>query len=73
MSGMWGTWGTGGVRVKFADGKSEGEAFGYFDTGKSARRWVVVLWDDSDTPQCILAEKLKFKHIGGRTFKPERL
>lgn len=70
---MSGTWGTGGVRCRMKRQKREGNALCYFQPAKSSRVWVAVIWDGSEYPVCELASRLLFKHLGGRTFKPESL
>lgn len=74
----WCTWGTGGVKCQIAPGWAEagreGEALGYFETGKPGGHvWVVVQWYDEDDPDLQKAGGLVFKHIGQRTFKSEKL
>lgn len=60
---MVGTWGTAGVRCKIKQGREgagrTGEALCYFEHSKIGQRWLLVLWDDEDDPDCFKAAGLR--------------
>lgn len=72
-----GSWGNAGVRCKirsgWEDAGREGEAYSWMTPRNGTMRWVIVVWDGEDEPDCFKASGLLFKHLGSRSWVDEKL
>jgi len=64
---MHGSWGHAGTRCRIKkdwhQAGREGEAICYFEHPQLGQRWILVIWDDEDDPDCFKAAGLEIKTV----------